>query len=162
MAGISACASWSPCILFLLCLCTLIPSPPPGPQSPDLDSPSLSNQHAPIPYDQLHLSSCQPPRAGTASGYSSGAESTVGQMGSLRRPLPAHPLRSFNVPGPPSPRSSSPNSPLPKQQIGTMTLCLCVLVFWSSCVTVIKSNTFLPLTIPCACLETCETVPPSE
>ena len=113
------------------CMCHSLP----GPHSPDLDSPSLNNQHAPIPYEQLHhhqmASPGQPsPVASTpgggggggggVGGYSSGSEGCAGDSLSLPHRIP-HPLKSFSVPGPP-PQTSAPNTPVPKQHIGMVCL----------------------------------------
>ena len=106
-----------------------------GPHSPDLDSPSLNNQHAPIPYDQLHHHHQTPSPgklspvttqastpSGGGGGYSSGNESCGGGSKSLSLPhrIP-HPLKSFSVPGPP-PQTSAPNTPVPIQHIGMLCL----------------------------------------
>ena len=89
------------------------------PHSPDLDSPALSNQHAPIPYEQLHHHSQMSPGQQSpmaTDGYLSGSEGYSSR--SLKLP-PRHPLKSFTLPGPPS-QMSTPNTSSPKQHIGML------------------------------------------
>ena len=99
-----------------------------GPQSPE--SPSCHNQHAPIPYEQLHpgggpgvpvgVASPTPWAHGQPGVAGGGTPSSPSADGTKSLPRPTHPLKSFSVPGPPL--QSQPGTPTPKPHLGMILL----------------------------------------
>ena len=95
----------------------------PGPGSP-LESPSIHNQHAPIPYDQLHPTGTGSRLPPTGSHLTQGGSGHLPSLISPPPKLPSmitdgnkslphrspNPLKSFSVPGPPG-QSSAPSTP---------------------------------------------------
>ncbi len=106
-----------------------------GPGSP-LESPSLHNQHAPIPYDQLHHTPGTHTGTGGRLPPTGLSQGGTGHLPSLISPPPKlpsmitdgnkslphrspNPLKSFSVPGPPGQTSANQSPNL--NNLGTFT-----------------------------------------